>query len=525
MKSLHLFWITLIMTLLCAGDALAQLAASSYIPSDRKTYCRRTFEWTFGNTGLWHSEIVGTITVPYLAEPLSGSLVCNMLPGDGYLSVWDSQGRNLMDGSHYASTDCSLTSFPEGLFPELIEDGMWHEFASVYGMDMNKGLVDCWIGGDSDDAWWIRIQDVTVQGRLYRNSIVIWNFDSRPFLSLDMHGQDVILGVTPPTPTNPHDPLGRAPASEFMIFAEGVGLIAFGHIATSSSGVEGERELVALAELVSISCHDKAPTYDAFDFPGTQITSAQGANDSGDIVGYYAFVPDDHTNGFVRDKQGNMKIIHFPNSVNTFARDINNRGDIAGSYIDEDNALHGFLLRKGVFTTIDKPGAVFTEACGINDAGDIAGHYLDSNGLHGFLFSKGSFETIDFPGAIVTSATGINNRGDIVGSYWGFSGVRGFVRKQSVFETIGFPGASITQATGINDAGAVVGFYWESDIQRGFLFEMGEYETFHAPCAKRTLLNDITTSGNPVGEFADRHEFVYGFSVTPAKGNGEALSD
>jgi hypothetical protein len=39
------------------------------------------------------------------------------------------------------------------------------------------------------------------------------------------------------------------------------------------------------------------------------------------------------------------------------------------------------------------------------------------NNLHGFLLSKGSFGTIDFPGAINTFASGINPEGEIVGGY------------------------------------------------------------------------------------------------------------
>ena len=55
-------------------------------------------------------------------------------------------------------------------------------------------------------------------------------------------------------------------------------------------------------------------------------------------------------------------------------------------------------------------------------------------GLHGFLLSKGEFTTIDFPGADVvsTQARGINPQGDIVGFYVskdaaGVSHTHGFV--------------------------------------------------------------------------------------------------
>jgi hypothetical protein len=52
----------------------------------------------------------------------------------------------------------------------------------------------------------------------------------------------------------------------------------------------------------------------------------------------------------------------------------------------------------GNFTQIDVPGSVFTIANGINPQGDIVGAYVDSSGrLHGFLLSKGRFTTIDPP--------------------------------------------------------------------------------------------------------------------------------
>ena len=56
------------------------------------------------------------------------------------------------------------------------------------------------------------------------------------------------------------------------------------------------------------------------------------------------------------------------------------------------------------FTQIDVPGSVFTVANGINPRGDIVGAYVDSSGrLHGFLLSKARFTTIDPPGAISPS--------------------------------------------------------------------------------------------------------------------------
>jgi probable HAF family extracellular repeat protein len=58
---------------------------------------------------------------------------------------------------------------------------------------------------------------------------------------------------------------------------------------------------------------------------------------------------------------------------------------------------HGFLLDKGVFTTIDHPDAVAeTGALGINNRGRIVGAYTDAEGtIRGFLLDDGVFTPID----------------------------------------------------------------------------------------------------------------------------------
>jgi uncharacterized membrane protein len=71
------------------------------------------------------------------------------------------------------------------------------------------------------------------------------------------------------------------------------------------------------------------------------------------------------------------------------------------------------------FTTIDVPGGTDTEARGINSAGQIVGSYIGTGGFHGFLLDKGIFTTIDadLSDAMQTLAGGINAAGQIVGGY------------------------------------------------------------------------------------------------------------
>jgi hypothetical protein len=94
-----------------------------------------------------------------------------------------------------------------------------------------------------------------------------------------------------------------------------------------------------------------------------------------------------------------------------------------GIYADAATG-RGFLLSKGVFTTIDVPGKTMT-ALGINDEGDIVGQQYDPS-AHPYLLSKGVLTTIEIPGGFANvTAFGINSKGDIVGSYSG--GLHGFL--------------------------------------------------------------------------------------------------
>jgi uncharacterized membrane protein len=191
--------------------------------------------------------------------------------------------------------------------------------------------------------------------------------------------------------------------------------------------------------------------------------------------------------GFLLSK-GNFTTIDVPGASDTFANGINPKGDIVGTYFQScfPCSTHGFLLSNGVFTTIDFPGAlsntviVGTLLNGINAEGDIVGYYasvkigsIDVH-THGFLLSKGVFTTIDFPLGGDTQARGINLEGDIVGTY-GFSGlpvIHGFLLSKGVFTTIDLPGALLqTIPSGINPGGDIVGTYSLSVnlVQHGFL--------------------------------------------------------
>ncbi len=97
---------------------------------------------------------------------------------------------------------------------------------------------------------------------------------------------------------------------------------------------------------------------------------------------------------------------------------------IVGGYQDTSGVFHGFLLKKGVFTSIDPPGAAGARAFGINILGHIVGGWTDDPEcpdcfVKAFLLTPRGFETLEFPDALETVANGINTRGQIVGEYFG----------------------------------------------------------------------------------------------------------
>jgi probable HAF family extracellular repeat protein len=259
--------------------------------------------------------------------------------------------------------------------------------------------------------------------------------------------------------------------------------------------------------------------------------------------------------------------IDVPGSGHTEARGINARGDIVGGYDDADGVTHAFLLRKGVFTSIDVPGALNTLGTrAINARGDIVGTFIGADGLtHIFVLSDGEFAQVDYPGASSTLAGGINNAGDVTGSHDAFANGRGFILKDGVYqnlhagalatavfgsrdngrtvvgdttrldggtrgfvmtvpghiERIEFPGLSFpcTYVRAINQRGDIVGSFERDGCAgvpgHGFLFRGGEYTELNFPRASITNPLGINDDGVIVGRFIDAAGATHGFKALP----------
>jgi uncharacterized membrane protein len=270
------------------------------------------------------------------------------------------------------------------------------------------------------------------------------------------------------------------------------------------------------------------------DVPGARSTTARGINDHGDVVGAY----DSH--GFLL-KDGVFTSFDAPDatcrSCGTSAMSINNRGDIVGSYApQEPNLFLSFLLRDGVFTTIElliSPKSnlppILTGrlvgVTGINERGDIVGNYYQTccfsfTASYGFLLDhRGAFSNISYPPTEhLTFATGINARGDIVGYYYEDEGpgYGFFVRhRDGVFTFFDLPFGRLGIPTGINARGEIVGYYdvnpprgsWRSFLRDQY----GNLTAVDVPGALGTLAYGINDRGDIVGSYTDAdgsHGFV-----------------
>jgi probable HAF family extracellular repeat protein len=248
--------------------------------------------------------------------------------------------------------------------------------------------------------------------------------------------------------------------------------------------VGGTREAVADKSFRGF-LRDRRGDFTRIDFPGAAGTQPNGINDRRQIVGTYSNANSctgcaDDKRGFLLAR-GRFTTIHVPGAAQTQAIGINNRGQIVGEYIDAEGELYAYLWDKGRFTTFDGPdGAGAASFLDINDRGQVVGAYSDGDptdpptdpeAVDGFLLSNGDYTTFDAPGAGITLPFAINNRGHIVVSTTAgmLEEAQGLLREGAAgpFTPIDPPGVvgepGTLLATGINDAGTIVGLYANPD--------------------------------------------------------------
>jgi hypothetical protein len=274
-----------------------------------------------------------------------------------------------------------------------------------------------------------------------------------------------------------------------------------------------------------------AGRYTTIKVPGGTNVSAEGVSDSGTIVGC------DSRKGVGRgfvEKGRKFTVLADPKAGakgSTCASAINSQGVIVGWY--GSGQLHGFVLDRSRYTTIDEPQAGHgigegTIAVGINDTGVIAGYYFTSKlAERGFMLRDGKFTSVSFPGPAGakkagTVLNGISDNDTMTGVFTDRAGDHvSFADHNGKFRRISVPGAKLTSAACISlHSGLITGDYQTSlaTPSRGFILHNGRYRTLQAPQAKKDTFPQCGNDhGQVAGFIIGIDDTSSGFLFTPRK--------
>lgn len=233
---------------------------------------------------------------------------------------------------------------------------------------------------------------------------------------------------------------------------------------------------------------------------------------------------------FATDRTLHFIPIDYPNAFFTLAEGINPGGDVVGMYSDHSNVVHGFVLRRGIFTTVDYPGSAYTELRGITPGGDLVGNYampgenpgfkLSPGGapinIHGFVLKRdGTLIRLAYPGHPNMITSRIASDGSVLGCFhdhdFGFW-MRGFLWKDNVYTGLDGTYFGLNVPSSMNngaspDLGTIVGFSMDMTLNRNraYVIRNGNLVSFDYPGASvvSTRAWDINPSGAIVGDYRD----------------------
>jgi hypothetical protein len=240
----------------------------------------------------------------------------------------------------------------------------------------------------------------------------------------------------------------------------------------------------------------------------------------------------------------------------TTAQGINPAGDVVGGYRDAVGVAHGFVLSGGQFTSIEVPGTIAgvggilpTTAKGINPSGSIVGDYTTpvntsappnspaycpATGsvacIKGFLYSGGKFSTVlvpDHPGAIPQRIT---PDGDIYGCLHDFDlmgSMSGFGRNRFGYFSLLANGSELADSSmsvpasmnngATPDGHTIVGLWTDmmTGHSHGYVVQDGNFQSYDVPSSLGTNIWDINPSGAFVGVYTDSSKKLHGFLQLP----------
>lgn len=226
--------------------------------------------------------------------------------------------------------------------------------------------------------------------------------------------------------------------------------------------------------------------------------------------------------------------IDFPNASKTLVMGNNSRSDLVGYYAGTDKVDHGFLLRGGVFATLDFPGSdvAWTQATAINDAGDIAGAYslkspAPAGNVHAFLrTAAGEWSNVDYPEGthiMQGGAYGILADRTVVGCFHDgvpATAMFGYIKGPQGASASNYPAAAPFSMHwgGTPDGKTIVGAYLEGANQpgnwHGYLLAGGKLILFDFPGRTGTNALGVGPTRDVVGTFkvlVDKAWITHGF--------------
>jgi hypothetical protein len=210
-----------------------------------------TFEWTYGKTGRYTTEIADPVTINYGdGTTLTGVAVTNLFVTEqgGVTGFVANDGASVKilgfedpnTGEHwYASSDESFTSHPPLLSFSTITDGMMADQRGSYWISESDGTVMM----EAGSVTLFQIQDITVAEGLCEGAVLVWTlWTDASFTPLDWDGMDMRLGIISPVEAD----TGGCAVAGVWIFARDRGPIAAA-VFDPTSG-----QLLSLAELVEV---------------------------------------------------------------------------------------------------------------------------------------------------------------------------------------------------------------------------------------------------------------------------------
>lgn len=246
------------LTLWATPRASGQVLFADYMPITLAQYGVRTFEWTYGGSGGFSSQVAGTKVIHYGdGTRLTGTEITNVVLPEMLSATAYNDGsvvKILGISGYYLSTDSMLTSHPSAWSFGIVADGMVVDQRPYYWVKEDRLQ---WSFENSQMVLF-DIQDVTVPAGRHPGSIIMWTLDTKyPFASLDLASKRPELGIRPPSS---QDTRGFS-ITGFDIYGFETGAIAWGDIDAGSGELRLAAELKKVVPPAQFGPADLAGTW------------------------------------------------------------------------------------------------------------------------------------------------------------------------------------------------------------------------------------------------------------------------